>query len=108
MPSNSLGPNHNEFLLAIRHSLFFLFFALLIFLFNSAILFTMHLLMFEACRSIGFLGILDSIDSSDFLDSLSFSVILSASLFMDRIFFLLNIALVLWDAFVILFSNPSV
>ena len=35
-------------------------------------------------------------------DSLSFSAILSASLFMDLIFFLLNLALVLSDALVIL------
>ena len=64
--------------------------------------------MFVGCRSIGFLGILDSINSRDFSDSFSFSIILTTSLFMDLIFFLLNLALVLWDVLVILFSNPSI
>ena len=54
---------------------------------------------------IGFLGTLGSASLSSFSDSLSFSAILSASLFMDLIFFLLNLALVLSDAVVILSSK---
>ena len=103
-PSNFLGPQLNsifsESLLAIRCSLFFLFFALLIFLFNSAILFSIHL----------FFGILVSIDSNDFSDSFSFSIDLTiiTSLFIDLIFFLLKLAFILWVVLVILFSNPSI
>ena len=82
--------------------MFFLFFALLIFLFNSAILFSIHLL------ELLFLGILDSIDSNDFSDSFSFLIALMTSLFIDLIFFLLNLAFVLWVALIILFSNPSI
>ena len=79
----------------IRHSLFLLFFALLIFLFNSAILASTCLDLFEGCSLSGALlmrslGTLGSTNSSFFLDSLSLSAILSASLFMDLIFFLLN------------------
>ena len=83
-------------LLAIRHSLFLLFFALLIFLFNSAILVSICLDLFGGCslseallmRS--FIGTLGSTNSSFFLDSLSLQAILSDSLFMDLIFFLFN------------------
>ena len=50
-------------------------------------------------RSLGTLGS-NSLRATS--DSLSFSAILSASLFMDLIFFLLNLALVLSDALVIL------
>ena len=86
--------------------MFFLFFALLIFLFNSAILFSIRLE--ELHLEILFLGILDSIDSNDFSDSFSFSIALTTSLFIDLIFFLLNPAFVLWAAFAILFSNSSI
>ena len=57
---------------------------------------------------IGSLGTLGSTNLSFFSDSLSFSFILSASLFMDVIFFLLNPALVLLDALVILSSKAPV
>ena len=87
--------------------MFFLFFALLIFLFNSAILFSIHLE--ELCLELLFLGIiLDSIDLNDFSDSFSFSIALMTSLFIDLIFFLLKLAFVLWAALAILFSNPSI
>ena len=87
--------------------MFFLFFALLIFLFNSAILFSIHL---EELRlELLFLGIiLDSIDSNDFSDSFSFSIALATSLFIDLIFFLLNPTFVLWAALAILFSSSSI
>ena len=110
MQPNSLGPQlnsiFNKFLLAIRHSLFFLFFALLIFLFNSAILFSIRL---EELRlELLFLEILDSINSNNFLDSFSFSIALTTSLFIDLIFFLLNLAFVLWAALAMLFSSFSI
>ena len=54
------------------------------------------------------LGTLDSTNSSFYLDSLSLSFILSTSLFMDLIFFLLNPALVLLDALVILSFKTSI
>ena len=57
---------------------------------------------------IGSLGTLFSNNLRAFSDSLSFSAILSASLFMDLIFFLLNPALVLLDALVILSSKASI
>ena len=56
-------------------------------------------------RSLGTLG---STNSSFFSDSLSFSFILLTSLFMDLIFFLLNPALVLSDALVILSFKASI
>ena len=94
-------------------SLFLLFFALLIFLFSSAILASMHLFLDGGCHLrdvslIGSLGTLSSKDLRDCSDFLSFSAILSASLFMDLIFFLLNLALVLLDAFTILSSSSSI
>ena len=72
----------------------------------------MHLGLDGGCRLrgallIGSLGIPDSKDLKAFPDSLSFSDILSASLFMDLMFFLLNLALVLLDALVILSSKAS-
>ena len=54
------------------------------------------------------LGTLGSTNSRAFLDSLSFSATLSASLFMDLIFFLLNLALVLLDALMILSFKASI
>ena len=104
---------HRASLLAIRLFLFFLFFTLLIFLFNSAILPSIHLGLFGGCSLsgaplIGSLGTLGSTNSSFFSDSLSFSFILSTSLFMDLIFFLLNPALVLSEALVILFFKASI
>ena len=116
-PSSNLGPQSNSAfrasLLVIRHSLFLLFFVLLIFLFISAILASIHLFLFGGCslrgtlliRSLGTLG---STNSSFFSDSLSFSFILSTSLFTDLIFFLLNPALVLLDALVILSFKASI
>ena len=56
-------------------------------------------------RSLGTLG---STNSKAFSDSFSFSAILSASLFMDVIYFLLNLALVLLDALVILSFKVSI
>ena len=56
-------------------------------------------------RSLWTLG---STNLSFFSDSLSFSAILSTSLFMDLIFFLLNPALVLLDALVILSFKASI
>ena len=50
----------------------------------------------------------DSTNSSFFSDSLSFSFILSASLFILLIFFLLNPALVLLDALIILSFKASI
>ena len=86
--------------------MFFLFFALLIFLFNSAILFSICL---EELRlELLFLGILDSIDSKDFSDSFSFPIALTTSYFIDLIFFLLNLAFIPWAALAILFSNSSI
>ena len=85
-PSNCLGPQfssaHRASLLAIRRSLFLLFFALLIFLFTLAILVSTHLDLFGGCSLsgaplIGSLGTLRSTNSSFFSDSLSFSLILS-------------------------------
>ena len=114
---NYLGPQFNSNLsesrLAIRRRLFLLFFALLIFLFISAILASIHLFLFGGCHLIGAplirsLGTLGSNNLRAFSDSLSFSAILLASLFMDLIFFLLNPALVLWDALVILSSRASI
>ena len=55
-------------------------------------------------RSLGTLG---STNSRAFLDSLGLSFILSTSLSMDLIFFLLNPALVLLDALVILSFKAS-
>ena len=110
-PSNCLGTQassaHRVSLLVIRHSLFLLFFALLIFLFNSAIFVSIRLDLFGGCSLSGAplmrsLWTLGSTNSSFFSDSLSLSFILSTSLFMDLIFFLLNPALVLLDALVIL------
>ena len=85
-------------LLAIRHSLFLLFFTLLIFLFISAILTSMRLDLFGGCSlrgapRIGSLGTHCSINSSLASDFDSFSAILLASLFILLIFFLLNPAL---------------
>ena len=57
---------------------------------------------------IGSLGTLGSNNLRTFSDSLSFSAILSASLFILLIFFLLNPALVLLDALVILSSKASI
>ena len=110
-------------LLAISHSLFLLFFTLLIFLFNSAILASIHLGLFGgySLRGLWLLGLClirgapqirsigtrCSIDPSLASDSASFSFILSASLFILLIFFLLNLALVLSDALLILsFKAP--
>ena len=112
-PSNNLGPqfksNFREFLLAIRHSLFLLFFLLLIFLFNSSILASIHLFLFGGCcLRVESLGTLGSNNLRVASASLSFSAILSASRFMDLIFFLLNLALVLLDALVILSSKASI
>ena len=64
-------------LLAIRHSLFFLFFTLLIFLLNSAILASMHLFLLGGCSlrgapRIGSIGTRCSTDSSLASDSSSF------------------------------------
>ena len=114
-PSSNLGPQFNSAvlrasLLPIRHSLFLLFFALLIFLFISAILASIHLFLFRGCslrrtlpmRSLGTLG---STNLRAFSDPLSFSAILSASLFIDVIFFLLNPASVPLDTLVILSSK---
>ena len=90
-----------------------MFFALLIFLFISAILTSICLGLDGGCHIrgtplIGSLGTLGSNKLRAFSDSLSFSAILSASLFMDLIFFLLNLALVLSDALVILsFKVPT-
>ena len=86
--------------------------ALLIFLFISAILVSIHLFLFGGCSLrrtplIGSLGTLGSTNLSFFSYSLSFLAILSASLFMDVIFFLLNLALVLLDALVILSFKAS-
>ena len=97
----------------LRRSLFLLFFAHLIFLFNSAILASMHLDLFRGCSLSGALQIgsivtLGFTDSSLAFDSLSFSFILSTSHFMDLIFFLLNLSLVLSDALVILFFKASI
>ena len=79
------------------------FFALLIFLFISAILTSIRLFLLGGCHlKVGSLGTLGSNNLRATSDSLSFSAILSASLFMDLIFLLLNLALVLSDALVIL------
>ena len=65
--------------------------------------------LFGGCHlRVGSLGTLGSNNLRAFSDSLSVSDILSASLFMDLIFFLVNLALVLLDAFVILFSSFSI
>ena len=98
--------HHRASLLAIRHSLFLLFFILLIFLFNSAILASTHVDLFGGCSLRGTLltgsiVTLAFIDSSLALEAASLSFILSASLFILLIFFLLNPALVLLDALVI-------
>ena len=115
-PSSNLGLHINSAfrasLLAIRCSLFLLFFALLIFLFISAILVSIHLFLFGGCSLrrtplIGSLGTLGSTNLSFFSYSFSFLAILLASLFMDLIFFLLNLALVLLDALVILSFKAS-
>ena len=115
--SSNLGPQFNSAfrasLLAIWRSLFLLFFTLLIFLFILAILASIHLFLFGGCSLrgtplTGSLGTLGSTNLSFFSDSLSFSAILSASFFMDLIFFLLNPALVLLDALVILSSKASI
>ena len=87
--------------------MFLLFFALLIFLFISAILASICLDLFRGCslsgtQLIGSLGTLGSTNSSFFSDSLSLSFILLTSLFILLIFFLLNLALVLLDALIIL------
>ena len=109
-PSSNLGSGfefssaYRDSLLAIRNFLFLLFFALLIFLFRSAILDSMHL--FPAGGCLWVIGTLDSLDSLA-LDSASLSAILSASRFMDLIFFLLNLALVLSDTLVILSFRES-
>ena len=97
----------------LRHSLFLLFFALLIFLFNSAILASMHLDLFRGCRlsgapRIGSIVTLGFTDSSLASDSLSFSFILLTSLFMDLIFFLLNLSSVLSNDLVILFFKAPI
>ena len=73
----------------------------------------MHLGLAGGCHLrgaplIGSLGTLGSNNLRAFSDSLSFSAILSASLFMDFIFFLLNPALVLLNALVILSSKASI
>ena len=57
---------------------------------------------------LGALGTLGSNNLRAASGSLSFSVILSASLFMDLIFFLLNLALVLLEAYVILSFKASI
>ena len=57
---------------------------------------------------IGSIVTLGSTNLSFFSDSLSFSFILPTSLFMDLIFFLLNPALVLLDALVILCFKASI
>ena len=116
-PSNCLSPQfssaHRDSLLAIRCSLFLLFFALLIFWFISAILASMHLDLFGGCSLsgaplIGSLRTLGSTNSSSFSDSLSFSAILSASLFLLLIFFVLNLSFVPSDALVILSFKASI
>ena len=93
--------------------MFCLFFALLIFLFNSAILASMHLFSLGGCSlrgapRIGSIGTRCSADSSLASDSFSFSLILSKSLFILLIFFLLNLALVLSDALIILYFKESI
>ena len=72
-----------------------------------------HLFLFGGCSLrgallIGSLGTLGSTNSSFFLDSLSFSLILLASLFILLIFFLLSPALVLLDALIILSFKVSI
>ena len=89
--------------------MFLPFFALHIFLFISAIVTSIRLFLFGGCHlRVGSLGTLGSNNLMAASDSLNFSVILSASLFMDLIFFLLNPALVLLDALVILSSKASI
>ena len=114
--SSCIGPHRNSArsasLLAIRCCLDLPFLALLIFLFSSAILTSKHLGLDGGCHLrrtplIGSLGTLGSTNLSFFSDSLSFSAILSASLFMDLIFFLLNPVLVFLDALVILSFKAS-
>ena len=68
----------------------------------------MFVSIWSVCLRVGSLGTLGSNNLRAFSDSLSFSAILSASLFMDLIFFLLNPALVLLDALVILSSKASI
>ena len=72
----------------------------------------MHLGLLGGCHLretllIGSLETLSSTNLSFFSDSLSFSAIVSASLFMVLVFFLLNPALVLLNALVILSSKAS-
>ena len=116
-PSNCLGPQfssaHRASLLAIRHSLFLLFFALHIFLFNLAILASICLDLFRGCSLSGAprrgsIVTLGFINSSLALEAASFSFILSASPFILLIFFLLNPALVLLDALVIFSFKASI
>ena len=100
-------------LVVISRSLFFLFFTLLIFLLNLAILASIRLDLFGGCSSWGApqirsIGTRCSTDSSLASEATSFSAILSASLFMDLIFFLLNLALVLSDALIILSFKASI
>ena len=81
-------------------------------MFNSGILVSIHLDLFGGCSLSGALlmrslGTLGSTSSRDFSDSLSLLFILSTSYFMDLIFFLLNPALVLLDALVILSFKAS-
>ena len=89
--------------------MFLPFFALHIFLFSSAILTSMHLGLDGGCHlRVGSLGTLGSNNLRATSDSLSFSAILSASLYMDLISFLLNPTLVLLNALVILSSSSSI
>ena len=89
--------------------MFLPFFALHIFLFSSAILTSIRLGLDGGCHlKVRFLGTLGSNNLRAASDSLSFSAILSASLFMDLIFFQLNLALVLLNDLVILSSKASI
>ena len=93
--------------------MFLLFFALLIFLLNSAILASICLFLFEGCslRGAPLIGSLRTLGSNDLrvaLDSKSLLVILSASCFIDLIFFLFNLKLALLEALVILSSSSSI
>ena len=82
-------------------------------MFNSAILASMHLFLLGGCslRQAPRIGSIDthcSTDSSLSSDFASFSLNISKSLFILLIFFLLNLALVLSDALVILSFKESI
>ena len=93
--------------------MFLLFFALLNLLFISFILTSIHLFLDGGCclRAAPLIGSLEILGSKDLRacsDFLSFSATLSALCFTDLIFFLLNLALVLLEALVILSSSSSI